>query len=65
MLASVCYDYGFLLLLWKGARNDAIVSQLLNYFYSLPAAELNNIESVDKENFQMKSDYGVRDDEDI
>ena len=49
----------------RGTMRTAIVSQLLNYFYSLPAAELNNIESVDKENFQMKSDYGVRDDEDI
>ena len=47
----------------------AIVSYLLKYFYSVWAAELNNIESED-EVFAYKfsceeSDYGDSDDEDI
>ena len=48
---------------------SAIVSYLLEYFYSFSAAELNNIENEDEvfaqEFAYKKSDYGDSDDEDI
>ena len=59
-LTSYCY-YGKV----RGKMRIAIVSQLLKYFYSFLAAELNKIESEDKEDFHTKSDYGVSDDEDV
>ena len=59
-LASYCY-YGKV----GGKMRIAIVSQLLKYFYSFSVAELNKIESEDKEDFHTKSDYGVSDDEDV
>ena len=47
----------------------AILSYLLRYFYSVSAAELNNIESEDEvfaQEFSCEeSDYGDNDDEDI
>ena len=47
----------------------AIVSYLLKYFYSFPAAELNNIKSEEEvfalEFLYEKSDYRDSDDEDI
>ena len=47
----------------------AIVSYLLKYFYSFPAAELNNIESEEEISAQEfsyeESDYGDIYDEDI
>ena len=55
----------------KGRRTigTATVSELLKYFYSFSAAELNNIESEDEvftqEFSYEESDYGDSDDEDI
>ena len=53
----------------RRTMHTTIVSDLLKYFYSFSAAELNNIESqedVFAQEFSFEeNDYGDRDDEDI
>ena len=62
--ASYCYYKTM-----RRTMHTAVVSYLLNYFYSFSAAEVNNIESEDEvfaQEFSYKEcDYGDSDDEDI
>ena len=57
MAAFNLYGCGFLLLLWKEAQDECA---LLKIFYSFSAAELNNIESEDKDFAQefLCEDFG-------
>ena len=63
-VASYCYYENV-----RRTMRTAIASYLLKYFYSFPAAELNNIESEEEVSAQEFSyeegDYGDSDDEDI
>ena len=65
MVVASCCDYEKV----RRTMCTAIVSYLLKCFYSFPAAELNNIESEEKDFVQEFSyeerDYGDSDDEDI